>query len=159
MREGREAPGPCWWGRWASRLIGWAVGRGRKGGDGNLHRDWWKLLFGEEVKHRLRPNSAVCVRLALIFSLKPLQGSRLLSSTAHQIKHSLAVVYCVSLALQAHTLVTACLRDERRSPFMFCRNLLSVLPFSYFGDVQNDIVSNSTSHCIVWTASRPICLK
>jgi len=133
MRQTREPSD--WLSRW----------QGTWGGDGNLRRDRLKLLFGEEVKHRLRPNSAVCVRLTLIFSLKPLQGSRLLSSTAHQIKHSLAVVYCVSLALQAHTLVTACLRDERRSPFMFCRNLLSVLPFSLVGDVQNGVLSNGQS--------------
>lgn len=137
MRQMREPSD--WLSRW----------QGTQGGDGNLHRDWMKLLFGEEVKHRLRPNSAVCVRLALVFSLKPLQGSRLLSSTAHQIKHSLAVVYCVSLALQTHTLVTACVRDERRSPFMFCRNLLSVLSFSFVRDVQNAVVSKSTSRCIV----------
>lgn len=113
-------------------------------GDGNLQRDWLELLFGEEVKDRSRPNSALYVRLALVFSLKPLQGSRLLSSTAHQIKHSLAVVYRVSLAPQTHTLVTACVRDERRSPFMFRRNLLSVLSFSFIKDVQNDRISKST---------------
>lgn len=108
-------------------------------GDGNLRHHWLKLLFGDEVKDRSRPNSAVCVRLALVFSLKPLQGSRLLSSTAHQIKHSLAVVYCVSLARQTHTLVTACVREETPSPFMFCRNLLSVLVFSFVRDVQNEL--------------------